>query len=303
MAEFDESLEELQASVNLETQSPFGFCSLLKLRGCSGLEFLLCPLWWPFYQEKQRLYEEQLQQVEAALQQDPTEDLRKLKADLQEVITLTQHLLQYKQQPSAEPPTESVAEGASRTADASAEADSRAAPATEKEKEKQSAETEAAPQQPPASVSATASSAAAPSAPLADAAGAAKAQKPQGAASAIVGRTCSAEYEGKKYYAKILEVKRDAKVRLTAATRAGCVESKAKASSLRLRADLQPRGFAQSVYKDVSGRRVVLLKGVVVSDPTRSRLSRSCGCVYSLERELLLSLLAGATARSIRCST
>ncbi|KAL8437492.1 hypothetical protein ACSSS7_000874 [Eimeria intestinalis] len=156
MAEFEESLEELQAS-----------------RG------------------KQNLYEVQLQQVEEALKQEETEDLKRLRADLQEVIQLTKHLVEYKQQQEQQ------------AAEAQVSASSKEAAA----KEAQEASSSAGEQAPVAAAAAPAAAASevkpAPI-PATPATG-------QASGGTLVGRTCSAEYEGKKYYASIVEVKRDPK--------------------------------------------------------------------------------------------
>lgn len=144
MAEFEESLEELQG--------------------------------------KQKLYEEQLQQVEEALKQEETEDLQRLRADLQEVIQLTKHLVEYKQQQEQQP---AEAEPA-KTSKELATKDARPASA--------SREQGAAP--------AGVTSAAVPATPV---------PEQQARGGPLIGRTCSAEYEGKRYYASIVEVKRDPK--------------------------------------------------------------------------------------------
>lgn len=131
-------------------------------------------------QGKQVLYEEQLQQVEEALKQEETDDLKRLRADLQEVIQLTRHLVEYKQQQELQA-SEANAAGA-----------------------------------PPASaqpVTAPSDQAAAPSGPAPAAVPATPAPGQLSGGRVLVGRTCSAEYEGKRYYASIVEVKRDPKVR------------------------------------------------------------------------------------------
>lgn len=139
MAEFEESLEELQG--------------------------------------KQKLYEEQLQQVEDALKQEETEDLQRLRADLQEVIQLTKHLVEYKQQQAAEPQASACSkEAAAKEAQPLSTVRDQAAPI----------------EATPSAVPATAVS------------------EPTSRGS-LIGRTCSAEYEGKRYYASIVEVKRDPK--------------------------------------------------------------------------------------------
>lgn len=148
MAEFEESLEELQG--------------------------------------KQKLYEEQLQQVEDALKQEETEDLKRLRADLQEVIQLTKHLVEYKQQQEQQAAVAQVAA-------AKGAAVEKAEPASEP-RERAAATDDAV------TTSAPAAASAAP--PATDAAS---------KGGALVGRTCSAEYEGKRYYATIVEVKRDPK--------------------------------------------------------------------------------------------
>ncbi|XP_026191573.1 uncharacterized protein LOC34617888 [Cyclospora cayetanensis] len=142
MAEFEESLEELQG--------------------------------------KQKLYEEQLQQVEEALKQEETEDLQRLRADLKEVIQLTKHLVEYKQQQEQQVLESQAAVLAPSEATAPKEAQPSATVAREQ-----------------------------PVGPTETPAPPASAYEPAGGT--LVGRTCSAEYEGKRYYASIVEVKRDPK--------------------------------------------------------------------------------------------
>ncbi|KAL8452681.1 hypothetical protein Emed_001245 [Eimeria media] len=142
---------------------------------------------------KQNLYEVQLQQVEEALKQEETEDLKRLRADLQEVIQLTKHLVEYKQQQEQQ------------AAEAQAAASSKEAAA----KEAQEASSAAQEQAPAAAAAGAAAAAAASEVKPAAVAATPATGQPSGAA--LVGRTCSAEYEGKKYYASIVEVKRDPK--------------------------------------------------------------------------------------------
>lgn len=129
-------------------------------------------------QGKQVLYEEQLQQVEEALKQEETDDLKRLRADLQEVIQLTRHLVEYKQQQEQQ----------------ASEAHAAGAPPTSAQP-----------------VSAPSDQAAAPSGPAPAAVPATPAPAQLSGGRVLVGRTCSAEYEGKRYYASIVEVKRDPK--------------------------------------------------------------------------------------------
>lgn len=143
MAEFEESLEELQG--------------------------------------KQKLYEEQLQQVDEALKQEETEDLKRLRADLQEVIQLTKHLVEYKQHQEQQ--------GAEAQAAASSKEIASKEAQTPSETRDQAA--------PPEVASSAVPETSIPEQPT--------------ARGALLGRTCSAEYEGKRYYATIAEVKRDPK--------------------------------------------------------------------------------------------
>lgn len=136
-------------------------------------------------QGKQKLYEEQLQQVEEALKQEETEDLQRLRADLQEVIQLTKHLVEYKQQQDRQPAETQAAE----TLKESATKDAHPASASREQ----------------AAAPAEVTTAAVPATHVPE--------QPAGGGP-LVGRTCSAEYEGKRYYASIVEVKRDPKVRL-----------------------------------------------------------------------------------------
>ncbi|KAL8424642.1 hypothetical protein Efla_004265 [Eimeria flavescens] len=140
-------------------------------------------------QGKQNLYEVQLQQVEEALKQEETEDLKRLRADLQEVIQLTRHLVEYKQQQEQQA------------------AEAQAAAASEEAKAKEPPTAAAASREPAAAAPAAAAEAVKPAAAHAPAA------PSQTSGTPLVGRTCSAEYEGKKYYASIVEVKRDPKAR------------------------------------------------------------------------------------------
>ncbi|CDJ49416.1 hypothetical protein, conserved [Eimeria brunetti] len=164
MAEFEESLEELKA--------------------------------------KQKLYEEQLQQVEDALKQEETEDLKRLQADLKEVIQLTRHLVEYKEQQeqqAADPSTEAAAAAAAAAAVAAA-----AAPQESSTTDKQASPAAPAAREQQQAAAARTDTAATP-------APAAAAQEQHSSGGPLVGRTCSAEYEGKRYYASIVEVKRDPK--------------------------------------------------------------------------------------------
>ncbi|CDJ58530.1 hypothetical protein, conserved [Eimeria maxima] len=165
MAEFEESLEELKA--------------------------------------KQKVYEEQLQQVEDALKQEETEDLKRLQADLKEVIQLTRHLVEYKQQQEQQL-ADSSAEAAAAAAAAAVTAAvaAAAAPQESSTTDKQPSPAVAAPREQQQAASRTDTSATpAPAAAIQE-------QQSRGP---LVGRTCSAEYEGKRYYASIVEVKRDPK--------------------------------------------------------------------------------------------
>ncbi|CDJ39744.1 hypothetical protein, conserved [Eimeria tenella] len=162
---------------------------------------------------KQKLYEEQLQQVEEALKQEETEDLKRLQADLKEVIQLTRHLVEYKQQQEQQ-----LAEAPAEAAAAAAAAAVAAAAATQEpspqgaQPSPASAQQEQQQQQQQQQQTAGRPDAAPTPAPAAAAAAAKAAAAEQPAARGpLVGRTCSAEYEGKRYYASIVEVKRDPK--------------------------------------------------------------------------------------------
>ncbi|CDJ28771.1 uncharacterized protein EMH_0069280 [Eimeria mitis] len=165
MAEFEESLEELKA--------------------------------------KQNLYEEQLQQVEDALKQEETEDLKRLQADLKEVIQLTRHLVEYKQQQEQQLTDPSV-EAAAAAAAAAVAAAAAAAPQESSTADKQPSPAVAAPREQQQAAASRTEAAATP-------ATAAVAHEQHSSGGPLVGRTCSAEYEGKRYYASIVEVKRDPK--------------------------------------------------------------------------------------------
>lgn len=138
--------------------------------------------------------------MEDALKQEETEDLKRLQADLKEVIQLTRHLVEYKQQQEQQLADSSAEAAAAAAAAAVAVAEApQESSATDKqpspaprEQQQAVARTDTAPTPAPA----------------------ASAQEQQPTRGPLVGRTCSAEYEGKRYYASIVEVKRDPKVRL-----------------------------------------------------------------------------------------
>ncbi|CBZ51622.1 Tudor domain-containing protein, related [Neospora caninum Liverpool] len=139
-------------------------------------------------QAKLQQYQEQLEQVNEALKLQPEEsDLLKLKSDLEEVISLTRDLISFQTQAQTEAEKSDV-----QSSDAPREVSQENEKAIEERSEREKVQADAGGER---EGSAEASEGGARLTHMAS-------------GSSVVGRTCLAEYEGKKFYAEILDLKK-----------------------------------------------------------------------------------------------